>query len=177
MMSGPSAPDTAAIRALNETKQSFRAQGFKMEIADFDFSTTAEDRAREAVLQKAGPLFDRQQREFAPNFLQPVGNDSALVVWQQDSLAYAQARAWGNDKSISWEDFRGHLHIRQEEIDAAAAAILAGPIRFNVKVRPEGDLLLPHLALLQNLAYTFAGRTVLAMHDGDEDQAWQICWP
>ena len=39
-----------------------------------------------------------------------------------------------------------------------------------MKVRPEGDLLLPHLALLQNLAYTFAGRTVLAMHDGDEDR-------
>lgn len=167
----PSPPDTAAIKATRETRQSLRAQGLKTDLADFDFLTTPEEQARAAVLTSAGQSFKGDQRENLPNLLQPVGNGSALVAWNADSVKL-RPRSLNDQEPLSWGEYRARVNTNQKQIDDAAVAIMSGPIRFNLKPQPDGELLLPHLAPVANLANAFVCRAVLAMHDGNLGYAW-----
>ena len=161
----------SAQKAVTATRLALRQQGFKTDLADFDFSTSAELRAREAILIATAP--DRRARPFTdhPNLMELVGNNSAIVVWKQDSLKIENPSWPGNDK-LTWEEFRQTISENQTALDAACAAALAGPIRFNLEASHGGAMLLPHLATLKNLTQTLGSRTVLDLHDGNKDAAW-----
>ena len=74
--------------AVAETRQTLRAQGFKTDLADFNFSTTPELRAREADFAKRPAPTNR--------FCEPiivsseshatVGNKLDIVVWKEAVL-------------------------------------------------------------------------------------------
>jgi hypothetical protein len=164
LASRPSPPDAAAVKALAECKQTLRAQGFKTELSDFDFSTTPEEQARAGILTNAITFLSPDARNELPPLLQPVGNDSAAVLWKSDSVAQS-SRSAGPEDSISWDAYRTRFSQNQPQYDAAAAAILSGPLRFSLSVGPDGDLRLPHLAVIRNLACAFAARSILALHD------------
>ena len=51
----PQPPDNAGLKTVADARQSLREQGFKTDLADFDFSTTTELRAREAILKATTP--------------------------------------------------------------------------------------------------------------------------
>ena len=57
-------------------------------------------------------------------------------------------------------------------MDAACAAILSGPIGFNLDAKGGNAIRLPHLAMMKNLTQTFGSRAVLALHDGNQERAW-----
>ena len=164
-------PGRNAQKAVEATRLVLRQQGFKTDLADFDFSTSPELRAREATLKAAAP--DRRARPFAdhPNLMELVGNNSAIVVWKQDSLKIENPSWPGNDK-LTWEEFRQTISENQTTLDAACAATLAGPIRFNLNASGGNGILLPHLSMLKNLMQMLGSRTVLALHDGKNDIAW-----
>lgn len=157
-------PDNSAQKA-KQTRQTLRQQGFKTDLADFNFSTSAELRAREAILTATS--LDRRSQSFRdyPNFMAMVGTDSALVVWKQDSLK--------NDSSeLDWPTLLGTLKEKQDALDAASDATLSGHIRFNLDASGGNGILLPHLAMLKNLTQTFDRRAMLDLHDGNKDAAW-----
>ncbi len=89
--------DNASQKAVDETRQNLRRQGFKTDLADFDFSTSPEMRAREAIL-KATVSTNRLSQPFVnhPNLMEAVGTNSAIVVWKLDSLR-KQYRSWPDD--------------------------------------------------------------------------------
>ena len=168
----PSAPDAAAVKAVAETRQSLRQQGFKTDLADFDFTTTPELRAREAILKNtAGNRISGSLPEH-PNLLPPVGNDSAMVVWKLGSLNRQNRSSYDDRDRLSWDEFRDIVNQNQSLYDPACQAILSGPIRFNLDASRGSAMLLPHLAVMKNLAQTFGDRTVLALHDGNQSAAW-----
>jgi hypothetical protein len=107
-----------------------------------------------------------------PNLLPPVGNDSARVVWKLDSLNRQNRSSSGDSDPLSWGEFRDAVNQNQPLYDPACQAILSGPIRFNLDANRGNNLLLPHLAVMKNLAQTFGDRTVLALHDGNQSAAW-----
>ena len=82
----PSHPDAAAQKALAETRLALRQQGFKTDLADFDLSTPPEMRARETILTNTVQYRFAGAYPDHPNLMQPVGNNSAIVVWKLDSL-------------------------------------------------------------------------------------------
>jgi len=164
--------NAAAIRALADTRQSLRAQGFKTDLADFDFATTPELRAREAVLKATASDYRSEPFRDHPNLMQPVGNDSAMVVWKLDSLNRQNRSSYDDSDHLSWDEFRSTINQNQSLYDLASAAILSGPIRFNLDASRGSGMLLPHLAVMKNLAQTFGDRTVLALHDGNPSGAW-----
>ena len=170
----PPAPaaDASAVKAVAETRQSLREQGFKTDLAEFDFSTSPELREREAALTNAAPLRLAGPPPDHANLLQPIGNDSAIVVWKLDSLK-KEYPSWPNQSDqLTWEEFREDSSANQSRYDSACAAILSGPIRFNLNASHGSAMLLPHLAGMKSLLQTFGDRTVLALRDGQLATVW-----
>ena len=168
----PSRPDTVAQKAVEETRLAVRQQGFKTDLADFDFSTPPEMRARENILKAiatnraSGPPADHL------NLMEIVGNNSAIVAWQQPTVK-KQYPSWpDNSGETSWDDLRDILNDNQTKIEAASDAIISGPIAFNLDASHGNGMLLPHLAVLKNLTEMLGSRMVLAVHDGKQDTAW-----
>jgi hypothetical protein len=168
----PSSPAADAVKAVAETRQLLRQQGFKTDLSEFDFSTSAELRAREAVLtntvhsRHAGSLPEH------PNLMQSIGHDSAVVVWKLDSLNKEIPSRSDESDRLTWEAFRAAVNGNQSLYDPACMAILSGPIRFNLNAQKGSAMLLPHLAVMKNLAQTLGDRTMLALHDGNQAAAW-----
>ncbi|MGA2801055.1 MAG: hypothetical protein ABSE97_01575 [Verrucomicrobiota bacterium] len=162
----------AAQKAVEATRLALRQQGFKTDLADFDFSTSAELRAREAILTATSPNRRSEPFHDYPNLMAAIGTNLAIVVWKQNSLK-KQYRSWPDDSNeLTWEEFRKAINTNQPQIDAACVAILSGPIRFNLDARGGNGILLPHLSMLKNLTQTLGSRTVLDIHDGNKDAAW-----
>jgi hypothetical protein len=57
-------------------------------------------------------------------------------------------------------------------LDSAAAAALSGPFGFNLNADHGISILLPHLPGLKHFTEMFAGRSMVALRDGDPDAAW-----
>ncbi|MFZ0827978.1 MAG: hypothetical protein WAO02_11200 [Verrucomicrobiia bacterium] len=169
----PACADNAGQKAVEETRQSLRQQGFKTDLADFDFSMSAEMRAREAMLKATAPT-NRFSLPFVnhPNLMEAVGTNSAIVVWQQAMLKTPHPSWPDNNDELTWEEFREAINANQPQIDAARAAVLSGPVRFHLVPGYGNAMRLPHLALLKNLTQTLRGRTVIALHEGNLDAAW-----
>jgi hypothetical protein len=167
-----SRPDTDAQKAVVATRQMLRDQGFKTDVADFDFSSPTELRAREAILTNA--IASRNPNPFVnhPNLMETVGDDSAIVVWKQDSLKKEYPSWPDNNDKLTWEEFREAINTNQAQVDAACAAILSGPIGFNLDARGGNAVRLPHLAMMKNLTQTLDSRIMLDLHDGNLDAAW-----
>jgi len=157
---------------LADTRLALRQQGFKTDLADFNFSTSPEMRSRESILKETTP--DTRSEPFVnyPNLMESVGDNSAIVVWQQSALKKTSPSWPDNSDEMSWDDFRDALSDNQPQLDAACAAILSGPIEFNLDASRGSAMLLPHLAVLKNLTQTLGSRMVLALHDGNQDAAW-----
>src|SRR5882762_398989 len=75
--------DNSEQKAVEETRRVLRQQGFKVDLAEFDFSTTDELRARAAALTTLGHTV----RPAAPpdnlDLMTPTGSNMAIVVWKQ----------------------------------------------------------------------------------------------
>ena len=168
----PSHPDAAAQRAVSEARQSLRDQGFKTDLADFDFSTTPELRAREAILKATTLNYRSEPFRDHPNLMEITGNNSAIVVWKEASLKREYPSRPDNSDQLSWDEFRKAISINQAQVDAACDAVLSGPIGFNLNARGGVAIRLPHLAVLKNLNQTLGSRIVLDLHDGHKDNAW-----
>ncbi len=165
-------PDSAAQKSTDDARQLLRQQGFKTDLAEFDFSTSPELRAREAILKNT--VSNRFSGSFPehPNLLPPIGNNSAVVVWKLDSLKRESRSSYDDNEQLSWNEFREAINQNQSLYDPACLAILSGPIRFNLDASRGSDILLPHLAIMKNLAQTFGDRTLLALHDGNQSATW-----
>ncbi len=155
-----------------EVRQSLREQGFKTDLADFNFSTSPELRAREAILKAAVPDRTSGPSPFQINLMEPVGTNFAIVLWKQDSLKL-ESRSWPASKNaISWDVFRRMLNEDQCALDAACTAAMSGPIAFNLSASAGSAMLLPHLAVLKKLTQTLGCRVLLDLHDGNQAAAW-----
>ena len=159
--------DGSEQKALEETRRAVRQQGFKIDLSEFNFSASAEFRARTAALTFAGPHLRRPPTpEGTPELMMPVGSNAARVIWQQFKLASSYS---GEDV---WPALRESLNENRAEMDAACAAALSGPIRFDLNANAGNAMLLPHLASLKNLMQMLANRAVLELHDGNKSAAW-----
>jgi len=168
----PQQPDNAGLKIVADARQLLREQGFKTDLADFDFSTSPELRAREAVLKAPGQ--DNRSASFVnhPNLMEIIGNDSAVVVWQENSLKRSFPSRENYSNELSWDEFRKAINVNQAQVDAARDVILSGSIAFNLDSSRGDRLLFPHLAAVKKLAQTLGSRIVLDLHDGHPDAAW-----
>jgi len=173
-------------RAAKETRRTLRKQGFKTDLADFNFFTGAELRVRQTALTDAtfgnwalrtGDGASRAWVECHSHDLLPTaGSNAAVVVWKQEKLPpYDLAYPWivedrpGKDL---WSALREAYDEKRRVLDAACGAALSGPIRFNSDASGGSALLVPHLPAIKNLAQALGTRVVLELHDNNRDGAW-----
>jgi hypothetical protein len=160
-----------AQQDLEATRRSLRQQGFKLDLSEFNLSISPELSRRAARLAtttraaltnrtRPGPILND-----ATGLVTPAGTNSALVTWKLKKV-----RSYRTEDL--WQELRETLNTNRARLDAALEAALSGPIRFE-PIGSEGpNPMLPYLADLKNLETTFAMNTVLALHDGHEDEAW-----
>jgi hypothetical protein len=177
---GRAEPTTA-----KEIRSSFHQQGFKTDLSDFDFTVPKEMSDRAAALTNKGPVNMLQPVSFLINadLLMPAGDHTAVVVWKQATLAYPLGfrtysylynTNWYKadaDKDV-WPLERDVLEDSAPQMDAAAAALLSGSFGFNLNAAHGRYMLLPHVAEVRRCSEIFAGRTIMALHDRDQDAAW-----
>lgn len=166
----------AAQKTLKKTRLELQEQGFKTDLTNFDFTTTPELRAREAILKATAP--NRNSARFVnnpvehPDLMEPTGDNKAIVVWKQDSLR-RQTPSWPDASyELTWDDFDDAINQNQPQVDAACAALLSGDIQFNLDASAGNYMLLPHLPLLKNLTQTLNDRAMLTLHEGKLEAAW-----
>ena len=169
--------ENAAQRAAEETRRALRTQGFKTELAEFDFSASGELRTRASILTNAAFMDDPRRgpgRARSASLLrggiqlmQPIGSDAAAVVSRQQEIELTD-----REDPDAWGALREALGERQEDLDAVCAAVLAGPVKFDLAAGQGNALLLPHLAYLRYLCQALATRTVFYLHNGDSKHAW-----
>ena len=148
-----------------DSRRALREQGFKTDLAEFDFTTSPELRSRESALIAFNPGMAANPFNDHPDLMNPAGTDAAIVVWRQ---------AWPRTEAdqILWPVLRQAMEENRFALDAACAAALSGPIRFELEPRGGLGMLLRHLAPLKNLAQSLGSRTILELHFGNRDAAW-----
>lgn len=180
-------PDNGPQKAVEETRRQLREQGFKTDLAEFDFSAPNEYRARVGALTNAvtsvrpGNYEEAARRslriQIIPDFMQTIGSGCAMVVWKQEKLmadentvyALRLAAQSGNDL---WSALRESFNDDRELLDSACAAAISGPFGFNLNANHGSAMLLPHPAAMKSLTQTLGDRTMMELHDGNRDAAW-----
>ena len=153
--------------ALDQTRLALRQEGFKTDLSDFNLSTSPELQPREAILNATAPPRNAPSFTDHPNLMESAGNNSAIVVWSLGSLKKLTPSWPDNGNELPWDEFRQAVNQNQSQLDAACAAILSGPIQFNLGAADGNHMLLPHLAILKHLTEFLDDRAMLALHDGD----------
>ena len=178
-------PDSAQT-ALEETRRDLRQQGFKIDLAEFDFSVSAEQSARATVLTNADQVAPAHSgKSYARgtllsdeslNLMKAAGADTAIVVWKQEKLPLQPdpyfLRPGYQPVEDLWAALREVFDESRAVEDAACAAALSGPIRFHLNARHGSSMSLPHLGKLKSLAQMLGMRAVLELHDGYKVAAW-----
>ena len=161
-----------ARESLEKTRLELQEQGFKTDLTNFDLSTSPELQAREAILESTAPTRKAAYFNDHPDLMEPTGSNQVIVVWKQDSLRRRTLSWPDGSHELTWDGFSDAINQFEPEIDAACAAILSGPIQFNLDASAGNYTVLPHLPLLMNLTRTLTSRAVLALHEGSRDAAW-----
>jgi hypothetical protein len=175
-----------AQTALEETRRALRQQGFKIDLAEFDFSTSPELRARATALTNTALTAPAHSGEYfalhtllsdeSLNPMKAAGADTAIVVWKQEKLPLRPdpyfLRAGYQPTEDLWEALRQVFKESDAALDAACEAAISGPIRFNLAASQGMAMLLPHLAALKNLTQVLGTRAMLELHAGNKDAAW-----
>jgi hypothetical protein len=157
-------PNHRAQRAVERTKSELRRQGFKLEFSELDLAAPPELRVRASALLEVGqggtpgPL-----RELDP--MKPGGGDTAIVAWSQESLP-------GENQRDIWQASRALLDERREALDAACAAVISGPFRFDAPTAPGGNAPFSYLIGLRSLALMLQARVVVELHEQHQERAW-----
>ena len=148
-----------------DIRRSLREQGFKTELADFTVTTDDATRARAAAVTflKSGLDLDADGDQL--DFLPRVTDDTANVLWKQDSLTFEH-------RLLQWSDLRSVFETNRDALDAACAAALAGPIRFDLDFTDSGSRWNEHESALRNLSFALGDRIILELHERNLDAAW-----
>ena len=154
-----------ARREVMDTSVALWKQGFKTHFADFDFKTDDATRARMATLTFLDDLLQFGQNREQPNLLLCSSNSAAIVIWKQEWLT-------GVSDVFNWSELHAVLNTNRDGLDAACAAAIAGPIRFEPNVAARDDVWGDHLSGLRYLMAAVSARAIVEMHDGHWDDAW-----
>jgi len=155
---------SGAREAAEETRAALRQQGFKTDLAEFDFTVPSDQRGFELSLN--GSTFRPGIAPFEPATLPvPVGSNSALVVWHEDFI-----KCGGED--IRWADFAASVSAQEPLFLAARDEALAHPIKFSLEANRGSAMLLPHLSQLRHVSLAFSCGVIADLHEQDTAEAW-----
>jgi hypothetical protein len=160
-----------AKRALWETERALRSEGYKVDLTEFDFSVPEEITRRVSILGRTtradltnrpyvDPLSGHTQNYPYPELLSLASLNAAVPAWKLSR------------SPDHWSELRKAVAANRDEIDAARAAAISGPIRFEPIGANSPASLLPYLGDLKTWERTFGVLTMLEIHDARSAEAW-----
>ncbi len=148
-----------SLRAsVEESRRQLRQQGFRTDLANFNFTLPAEFSARANAITSAGQAVRSLRNANEIQLMQTVGTNVAVAISPVEIIETYQA-------TNLWPLVKDELAKHDEELDRVCATLFAGPVKYQPTVRPSGDMLLPYLADHKTLVRVLAVRAVLAMHE------------
>jgi hypothetical protein len=159
---------SSAQGAVEKTKVELRKQGFKTDLAEFNFSVPSGERGFEMSLERLGPSGGPRARgePFEPaQLMSRAGPNSAIVAWNQE---FVDLRS----DELSWEEFAASEELHDPDFIAARAAVFSEPIRFNLDASRGMSMLLPHLAAMKRILMTCSSAMVVDLHNKNQEAAW-----
>jgi len=160
-------------RNLEQTRDSLRRQGFKLDRSEFTLSTSPEMRARATVLSNAiGPRSVWLSMRGDIVSASRTRSNAAPVIWKEQSLVTeSSTNAWPELRS-SLGDGKG-ANSTWSNWSQVREVVLAEPLRFEpAALAGSRDMMWPHLSRLRSLELAFQARLLLDLHDGDSEEAW-----
>src|ERR1039458_7282561 len=152
-------------QSLASIRRAMREQGFKTDLADFNFSAAAARRPRMAALMFFSSPQQLDSDGHQLDLLPAMSNDTATVIWKLNSL--------NNGTNIhQWSDLHAMLDTNRGKLDAACAVALSSPIRFGADASRGMDMFGRRSVLLLHLSQRLNLRAMLELHDGNPDVAW-----
>ena len=136
--------------AVEKTRAELRKQGFKTDLADFNFSVPSDQDGFDIALGRAALV--RPGPGGAPqpvSLMTPAGSNSAIVAWKED---FVQCEP----DDVPWTDFADSLEMNLPKFVAVRSAALSGPIRFNLDASRGMAMLLKHLAGMKRVSLAFS---------------------
>jgi len=151
---------------VEKTRQELKRQGFKTDLAEFDFRVPANEQGFQMSLERleSGRLIQQEPLGEFP-LMQSAGPDSAIVIWKEDSVLTRQA-------NYSWPDFSYALAPNDPAFIEARADAISGPIRFNLDASRGMAMSLPHLAVMKWFMFKCNEAMVVDLHNNDRATAW-----
>ena len=166
-------------QAVTDIRQTMREQGYKTGLADFNVTTDpATDRRMEALC-RIGWVSELSTNEDELELLPAVTNDTAAVIWKQDSLQFWKKHEYWNpfsfqvaSNNLHWSDLHAVLDPNRAMLNESCSAALAGPIRFDAEATNGEDMFRFQELELPILARVLPCCAMLDLHDGHPEAAW-----
>ena len=150
-------PSSKAKLAAEETRRGLREAGFKLDLSEFDLSSSAEERSRADAIIAGGRasagLLPRRELDLA----RPIATNAAVVLHRQQKLITDYSEDF-------WPTLEAGLERISAKLDAACAAARSGRIRFEPIQSSTGELTVTHLVEVRSLASALAARTTFELH-------------
>jgi hypothetical protein len=140
-----------------------RNEGFKVDLADFDFSAPAALVANNELLMLAGDAARNMFSFRRLDLMRPVGSNSAIVTWRQENP--------DETYNYFWPELRRTVAERRAMLDRACDAVISAPFQFKTALATNGELA-PDVVRARLLASAMAARTILELHDQHHAAAW-----
>ena len=144
--------------SVEETRRQLRAEGFRTELSDFDFTLTAELAARSSEITSVAEAVKLLRLIHELSLMERVGTNLALAISPVEVIETDRA-------TNLWPLLRQELSSHDQALDHVCSSLMAGPVKFPIQI--TGSIRLPHLSDYKRLAQTLAPRAVLAMHEHD----------
>jgi hypothetical protein len=158
-------PANKARATAETTRRVLRDQGFKLEFKDFQRTDSSQHSSTLDLIVEASYACPHLHDQWAPKLMQQVGSNAVVVAWSQANLEDG-----GTDDD--WAGLRTSLGEGRVKLDQACAAILAGPIRCDLGVLWNGELMNINVGSFKTLSLSLTSRTMLELHDGNREAAW-----
>jgi hypothetical protein len=169
-------------RRTDELRRVLKREGFKTNLAEFDFSAPPEVRTRMAALTNGfgnGPSeASRSMNEFQVLFSLPmprIGSHSAVRIWHESNPVFHPGAVFGKNPPFIynlWPELGQFITSEQDRIKPAQSALLSSPVRFHLDAQRGSSILLPHLAALKGFAQEFELAAISDLRIGEKDSAW-----
>lgn len=153
--------------SVEETRQQMRRQGFRTDLADFNFALSLAASNRAGAITTAADVVRslRAVHDLLP--MQIVGTNAALAVSAVEIIE--------TDRETNlWPLIQREVAPHGKKLDQACTVLLAGPVQFEPDLR--GDIRLPYAAEYKRLAQILSVRAVLAMHQHDSNAVFTNLW-
>jgi hypothetical protein len=159
--------DRGLRASVEETRRRVRREGFRTDLADFNFALSVDASNRAGTIIAAGDAVRslRAVHELVP--MQIVGTNAALAI------STVEVIETGRSTNL-WPVIHEELAQHRKVLDQACAALLAGPVQFRPEV--QGDIRLPYAAAYKSLAQVLSVRAVLAMHEHESNAMFTNLW-